>query len=283
MNRFIYKATRLLSDKMYIRLMYFKHFGRFPDLKTPKTYTEKMQWNKLYNRNPLYTVLADKIAVKEYIANTIGASYVIPTLKVWSNADEINLIDLPEKFILKCNHDSHSKHICTDKKCFDLESVKRDLNLHLQNNAFWYGREWSYKNIVPCVFAEELLEPPNGDLIDYKVMCFDGKAKLIMMNSNRFGKGGLKEAIYDLEWNKTDITQGYPSNQDYEKPDNFQEMIELSELLSKTINLVRVDWYSFSGKLYFGEFTFYDGSGFVPFDNPAHDLLLGSWFTINNE
>lgn len=282
MNKRFYELTKIIPDRTYIKWMYYKHFGKFPDLKNPRTYTEKMQWNKLYNRKAIYTTMADKLAVKDYISNTIGESYVIPTLMVWKNAKAIDLNQLPNKFILKCNHDSHSKYVCVDKDSFDLNTAIRGLNQHLKSNAFWYGREWSYKNIKPYVFAEKLLEPPGGDLIDYKIMCFDGKAKLVMINSNRFGVGGLREAIYDLNWNKTDITQGYPAEQDYEMPDNYSEMIELSEFLAKSINLIRVDWYNFSGRLYFGEFTFYDGSGFVPFDNPEHDLLLGSWFSINN-
>lgn len=278
-KRFVKKIGRVLPDKLYISLVYFRHFHRFPDWKNPKTFTEKQQWNKLYNRNPLYTTMVDKILVKDYVGKLIGEEYIIPTLKVWEDASDISLDELPDKFILKCNHDSKSKQRCVDKATFDLSLAKKELNRHLKKNAFWYGREWPYKNVKPCVFAEKLIESPDGDLKDYKVMCFNGKAKLIMLNSNRF-HGELEEAMYDLDWNKTDITQGYPSESTFEKPENLDEMLRLSEQLAKGINHVRVDWYNVNGKIYFGELTFFDGSGFVPFDNPEHDLLLGSWIDL---
>lgn len=282
MNTLLKRFLQFVPDKPYICLQYFRSFHRFPDLKNPKTFTEKLQWNKLYDRNPIYTVMADKILVKDYVGKIIGPEYIIPTLKIWQNVNDISLEDLPDKFIIKCNHNSHSKALCTNKSTFDLDAVKKELGPHLHANGFWYGREWPYKNITPCVFAEQLLESPDGDLKDYKVMCFNGKAKLVMLNSNRF-LGELEEAIYDLEWNKTDITQGYTSSKTYPKPENFEEMIQLSELLAKDISHVRVDWYNINGQLFFGEMTFFDGSGFVPFDNPEHDLLLGSWVSLGEK
>lgn len=282
MNDFLTNLIHLVPDKLYISMVYYRNLHKLPNLRNPQTFTEKLQWNKLYNRNPLFTMLVDKIRVKDYITDTIGEQYVIPTLKVWSNVEDIVLDELPDKFILKCNHDSHSRVLCTDKQTFNLEEARRFLKAHLHNNAFWYGREWPYKNVKPCVFAETLLESKDGDLKDYKVLCFNGKAKLIMVNANRF-IGDLEEVIYDLDWNKTDITQGYPSSKEFEKPSRFDEMIHLSEVLSKGINHVRVDWYNFEGKLYFGEMTFFDGSGFVAFDNPDHDLLLGSWISLGEK
>lgn len=278
-KNFAYRLSRLIPDKLYVSLVYYKHFQKFPDLKNPQTFTEKLQWNKLYNRNPQYTVMADKILAKDYVGKKIGYEYIIPTLKVWDDPAAISLDELPDKFIMKCNHDSHSKALCTDKVTFDLDAVRRALAPRLKANAFWYGREWPYKNIKPYIFAEQLLESPDGDLKDYKVMCFNGKAKLIMLNANRF-LGELEEALYDLDWKKTDITQGYPCSKDFEKPKNFEEMIRLSEVLAEGINHVRVDWYNIEGKLFFGELTFFDGSGFVPFANPEHDLLLGSWMGL---
>jgi len=280
--RIIKEISKFIPDKMYLCMMYYKHQKVFPNISNPETFTEKLQWNKLYDRNPLYTILVDKIKVKEYVAGIIGKEYIIPTIKCWKNADDICLSELPDKFILKCNHDSQSKQLCTDKSIFNLEQAKKELNERLSNNAYWYGREWPYKNVSPLVFAEELIESPDGDLKDYKMMCFDGKVKLVMVNANRF-LGELEEAIYDLNWNKTDITQGYPCSKEFEKPENLNLMIELSEILAKGISHVRVDWYNVEGKVYFGEMTFFDGSGFVPFDNREHDYLLGSWMHIGNK
>ena len=152
-KNFAYRLSRLIPDKLYVSLVYYKHFQKFPDLKNPQTFTEKLQWNKLYNRNPQYTVMADKILAKDYVGKKIGYEYIIPTLKVWDDPAAISLDELPDKFIMKCNHDSHSKALCTDKVTFDLDAVRRALAPRLKANAFWYGREWPYNNIKPYIFV----------------------------------------------------------------------------------------------------------------------------------
>lgn len=273
------KVSRILPDKVYVSLVYFYHFHRFPNLKNPKTYNEKLQWLKLHDRQEEYIGWVDKVRVKEYIAETLGEQYVIPTLKIWERAEDISLDDMPNQFVLKCNHDSKSCIICKDKKTFDLDGAKKFLDKHLKENAFWYGREWSYKAVKPCVFAEEMLKSPDGDLKDYKVMCFNGKAKLVEIHSHRFAKNYTQD-FYDIEWRKTDISQGPTSSEYLDPPDKLNEMLQYSEQLAEGLKHIRVDWYCVGDKLYFGELTFFDGSGFLPFDNPEHDLLLGSWVDL---
>ncbi len=291
MNRikqFVKYLTRFIPDKLYLTILYYRYFHRLINWRNPKTFTEKLQWLKLYDRNPLYTELADKITVKAFVKKTIGEKYIIPTLQIWDKAENIDLKDLPDKFILKCNHDSHSKIRCLDKNQLDLKFIKKHFKTKININPYYIYREWTYKNIKPYIFAEKLLEDPKGDLVDDKIMCFNGKAKFIEVNSNRFfqdNEKALQETIYDLNWNKTNISQGKmpPSPITLPKPTKLEEMIQLSEKLSQNIPHVRVDWYCPNGELFFGELTFYDGSGLVPFNKYEYDIQIGNWLTLPNK
>lgn len=277
---FLIKIAKILPDRAYISLMYFRNFHKMPNLEHPQSYNEKIQWLKLYDRDPIYNIMVDKYRVKEFVANKIGAEYVVPLLGVWKNVDEIDIEKLPQKFVLKLNN-GHGVDICKDKVHFDLKRAKKSLKKQMKNNLYWYGREWAYKNVTPYIIAEEFIGSEEEDfLIDYKVMCFNGKAIFVQVISGRGQELGniiTKVDFYDREWNKTTISQeGGCSNVNLEKPVFFDEMISLSEKLAENITNVRVDWYFEKNQLYFGEFTFYDGSGFIPFINPEDDKLVGS-------
>ena len=273
---------KIIPDKIYISLQYLYHMKKLPNIQEPKTYNEKLQWLKLYDRNPLYTRLVDKITVKDYVADAIGKEYIIPTLKIWNNSDEIDFTNLPDKFVIKCNHDSQSVFICKDKAKVNIKQVKDFFGDKLKNNAYWYGREWPYKNVVPRILAEKYMEDSSGcgELTDYKVLCFNGHPKLIEIHMGRFGKNHTQD-IYDENWNKTEINQpGSPiSNIVLDKPVFFDEMMDLSRKLSAGIPHVRVDWYYTNERLYFGELTFFDGSGYTPF-NKDYDLKLGEMLLL---
>lgn len=276
------EISKLLPDKLYLQLMYKKHYGRFIDFKNPQSYNEKLQWIKIYDRNPEYTKMVDKIAAKEYVSTIIGEKYIVPLLRVWDTAEEICLDGLPKQFVMKSNHDSKGVLICDDISKFDLEEAKKFFAPRLKRNGFWYGREWPYKNVVPKVFAETYLDSGTQEAIrDFKVLCFDGKARLCEIHIDRFGDHHTQDMYRCDEgrWEKTDIAQGPMSDEIEPRPVFLEEMIQLSEKLSKNIRHVRVDWY-FVDQLYFGELTFFDGSGFEGFDNPEHDLMIGKWFNI---
>lgn len=275
------RLSRIIPDKMYINIMYYYHFRKFPDLDNPESYNEKLQWLKLHDRKDIYTTMVDKIAVKDYIASKIGKKYVVPIYAAWDNVKSINLDELPNEFILKCNHDSQSKIICFDKNNFDIEYARKQLKNSLKRNGFWYGREWPYKNVKPQIFAEKLLKEPDGDLKDYKVLCFNGEPKLIETVTEKY-TNGEKQTFYDVNWQKTDFAQiGWPmSNVNVDKPDNLDEMIGLSKILAQGLRHIRVDWYNFNHRLYFGELTFFDGSGFVKFEKQEDDILWGSWIKL---
>ena len=275
---FIKQLTIILPDSLYIKLKYFLHFKKFPNLKNPNTFNEKLQWLKLHDRNPEYTKMVDKYEVRKYIAEKIGEEYLIPLLGVWDKAEDIDFDKLPDQFVLKCNHNSGlGMCICKDKSVLDIRKVKKELTLGLKENYYKMGREWPYKNVKPRIIAEKYMVDESGtELKDYKFLCFNGKVKLIEYHTGRFS-GNHTQDFYDEKWNKTDISQeGTISDFVVEKPLMFDEMVRLSEILAENIPHVRIDWYQINDKIYFGEITFFDSSGLILFDNEDDNLYLGS-------
>jgi hypothetical protein len=270
------KLLKWMPDKMYIQLCYKAIYGRPLDLDNPITFNEKLQWLKLYDRNPEYTILVDKYRVKEYIADTLGSKYLIPTIGVWKNANDINFDSLPNAFVLKCNHDSAGLVICKDKNTLNRNSAITKLKNCLRRNGFWFGREWPYKNVHRRVIAEQYMEDESGyELKDYKIFCFDGKPKLLFVATDR-QIHKTKFDFFDLDWNHLPFTNGHPNNpKPILKPKNFEKMLEIAAKLSKGIPHVRVDLYNIDGKIYFGEMTFFHWSGIVPFVPEEWDYKIG--------
>lgn len=276
--------TSWVPDRIHLSLMYRAHLGKRLNLSNPQTYNEKLQWLKLYDRKHEYTQMADKYAAKQWVACAIGGQYVIPALGKWKSANEINLQELPNQFVLKTNHDSGGVVICRDKNSFDFEKAKKFLSKHLKSSYFPYGREWPYKNIEPCVFAEEYLPSELGgsDVPDFKILCFDGSPKYIELHQNRSTRH--TQDWYDAAWNLLDINQDYAvcTGKEYPKPVLLDKMLELSSKLSCGIPHLRVDWFVSNGRLYLGELTFFDGSGFVGFNSYKDDLMLGECIRLPN-
>lgn len=271
-----------LSDLDAIRARYYFIFGKFPHLKHPKTFNEKLQWLKLYNRKPEYTNLVDKYEVKKIVAGIIGEEYIIPTLGVWDNAEEIDFDSLPDQFVLKCTHDTASVTICKDKAALDREAVKKHLNDCLQKSLFLYGREWPYKHVKPRIIAEPYLEDHEiHELRDYKLFCFNGKVRFFKVDYNRFVHHNAN--YYDKEGNFLPFgEEACPSdrNAGISLPANFFALFPLAEKLADGIPFVRVDFYIVDGKIYFGELTFFPSSGFGKFEPKEWDEKLGSWIQL---
>lgn len=271
-----------LPDEPYLKLVYWGETGKMLNLDSPVTYNEKLQWLKLYDRKPEYCTYVDKYAVRQHIKKLIGEEYLIPLIAVYDNVDEIKWGELPKKFVLKCTHGSGSNIICTDKNKLDIRTSKIELNKWMKKNWYWFGREWPYKNLKPKIVCETFISETDKTPDDYKVLCFNGKAKLIEIHINRFGDH--KQDIYDTQWNKTAISWGFKiSDFIYEKPPHFEKMIQLSEQLAADMRHCRIDWFIVQDKLYFGEITFYDGSGFALFDDEEDNYLLGSWINLKEE
>lgn len=276
------QRMRWLPDAVYLKFVYRARIGRPLNLNSPKGFNEKLQWLKLYDRNPLYTKLVDKAEVKPWVAERIGWEHVVPTLGVWDSFDDIDFGALPERFVLKCTHDSGGLAICRDLSTFDMAAARRKIERSLANNYFWSGREWPYKDVRPRIIAEEYLDPAGEQvgLTDYKVMCFGGQARCEFTCTGR-ADGNLHVDFFDTEWNHMPFTRHYP-NDDVppEAPERLKDMVAMAERLSEGMPFVRVDFYEVAGQYYFGEMTFYPGSGMEEFDPERWDEELGSWIEL---
>lgn len=277
------RISHFLPDKIYLSLLFKAKMGTEIDWNDPKTFNEKLQWLKLFDRNPLYATLADKYKVREYISKKIGEEYLIPLIGVWDKFEDIDFQTLPSQFVLKCTHDSGGIVICKDKKKLDIEAAGKKIDKSLKNNYFYHAREWPYKNIEPRIICEKYMVDESGfDLKDYKLMCFNGKVKCTFVCSNRNSGGGMNIDIFDNNWALMPFGRpGHPNSANLiAKPKNFDQMLKIAEALSKDMPFLRVDFYEINDKLYFGELTFYPASGFGKFSPESFDNLLGDWIEL---
>lgn len=284
--KFILKLDSLgifrLKDITFLKYKYYTKTGNRLNVLEPQTFNEKLQWLKLYDRKEKYTKMVDKYAVKEYVANIIGKEYIIPTLGIYNNFDEIDLEKLPNKFVIKCTHDSGGLIVCKNKNELDIKMARKKINKSLKTNYYYCGREWPYKNVKPRIIVEKYLEDKKiKELRDYKFFCFNGEPKIMYISDNSH-RANQHCCFYDMQFNELNIKRkDYKEfEQIVEKPHNFNKMIEFSKMLSKDIPHVRVDWYEVNGKLYFGELTFYTCSGFIPFETEEWDYKMGEMLEL---
>lgn len=281
-----------IPDGVYLKFAYKVKTKNRLNLKTPRTFNEKLQWLKINNRKDLYTILVDKYAVREFIKETIGEEYLIPLVGgPWNSPDEIDFDALPDQFVLKCNHDSGGLSICRDKSKFDFESAKKKLARSLKRNYYRNGREWPYKNVKPCIIAEAYMDDFNpdeegygGGLTDYKFFTFNGVTKMLYISRGLEDHSTARISFYDLEGEQMPFKRSdYKGFEDDVKmPGNMTKMVELSDMLSKKIDspFLRVDFYEINGKVYFSEFTFYPCSGMMPIEPKEWDETIGSWIEL---
>ena len=271
-----------VPDKLYIKCMFLKSFGYPLDLHNPQTFNEKLQWLKLYDRKPCYSEMVDKISAKNYIGKIIGEQYIVPSLGQWNTFHEIDFNQLPDKFVLKCNHDSGGIVICKSKEEFDYKNAESIIQSSLKRNYYYPGREWPYKQIQPKVFAEKLLvDKCYGEVRDYKFFCFNGRVRCYKVDFDRFINH--KANYYDVDAKLLQIGEAVcppDHSQIIDAPKNLKLMIELAEKLSVSIPFVRVDFYEVDNKVYFGEMTFFPASGFGKFYYEGNDSLLGNWIEL---
>lgn len=269
---------RVLPDRLYLEMLYRVRLGTSPDFVHPSTFNEKLNWLKLNDRNPMYTKLADKYEVRNFVKEIIGENYLIPILGVWNSAEEIEFDKLPDQFVLKCTHDSASVVICEDKKNFDVDSARRKLSAALNTNYYYPAREWPYKNIVPRIIAEKYMSDESGkELKDYKVYDFNGVPELIQVDFGRFVKH--ERNLYTKDWKFINQVIEYQNNPNVviDEPSHLKEMLMLAEELAKSIPSpsVRTDFYSCGDRIFFGEITFYQEAGFARFSSSAYEKELG--------
>ena len=281
--RILKTFRKWMSEEAYITSLYKLKVGRELDLANPRTYTEKIQWLKLYDRNPKYTMMQDKYLVREYVSKMIGDEYLIPLLGVWERVDDIDFNSLPNQFVLKCNHDCASVIICRDKTSFNVMVAKEKLNRCLKRDYSIAGGEWAYRDIKRRIIAEQYMHDNNEKTLnDYKFFCFSGKAKIVMITSGEAHTKERRLDFYDMDFNPLDIRRGemLKSGQPINKPLGIDELIPLVEKIADGIPFVRVDFYLINGHPYFGEIAFYPSSGFAEFSPYEWEERIGSWIEL---
>ena len=270
------------SDTAYLRFLFRARTGRKLNLEDPKGFHEKLQWLKLYDRRPEYTMMADKVAVRAYIAEKLGEEYLIPLLGVWNDPEQIDFESLPEQFVLKCNHNSGlGMCICKKKSELDIEKVKRDLARGLKENYYLSGREWPYKNIQRKIIAEAfMVDSTAEELRDYKWYCFNGVPEFCQVISDRSKCETID--FFNPSWEHMEFTglsepgNPYPKSKDpVAAPHTLEQMKEAASILSQGIAFARIDLYEVNGKMYFGEITFFPASGLGVFEPEQWNYYLG--------
>lgn len=277
------RISRIIPDTIFLKIKYRIKVGKVLNLSNPKTFNEKLQWLKLYDRKPEYTDLVDKYKVRDYIAKTIGSEYLVPLLGVYNSFEEINFDKLPNQFVLKPNHTSGDIFICRDKSKIIYNELNKKVNKWLKRDYYLLSREWCYKNIKPRIICEKLLKTEVGRIpIDYKFHCFKGVADNVMLCTER-ETGKPKFYFFDKKWyllryNIAGVAA--PENFTLPKPKKIDEMFKIAEILSKDKPFVRVDLFYEFEKIYFSELTLYPQSGFDKNLLDSTDILFGSKIRI---
>ena len=289
----LYYSRRLWSDKLYLSLIYRAKMGHWINWRSPQTFTEKIQWLKLYNRKPIYTTMVDKAEVKKYVADKIGDQYIIPTIGGWDTVDDIEWDSLPNQFVLKTTHGGGGCGIviCKNKENFDIAAAKKKLKKAIASDIYYTYREWPYKNVPKRIIAEKYLTSGNIsnmsdetlDLYDYKFFCFGGKVKFFKIDFGRFIE---HHANYYSTMGKLldfgEIGLAPDPNIKIDLPDNLSEMIRIAEVLSNKESLIRVDLYNVQGRIYFGELTFFPASGLGLWTKDTVDEMIGKYIKLPN-
>ena len=272
------------NDELYLKIVYWLSMGKRLNLKNPTTFNEKLQWLKLYNRKPEYTVMVDKVKAKEYVAKIIGEEHIIPTLGVWDDPDEIDFDKLPNQFVLKCSHDSGGLVICRDKAKLDKDKAQKRIEFCLKRNYYIATREYPYKDVPHKILAEKYMTNNGGteELTDYKFFCFNGHVDCVMVCIDRH-IGDTKFYFFNREWKLLRLNPrgiAAPEGFTIPKPANMDEMFDMASKLSQGIPFVRVDLYDINNRIYFGEMTFFPDSGCDPNLLPETDKYFGNLLHI---
>jgi len=275
-----------MPDRLYLKLMFRCIMKQKLDLDNPKTFNEKLQWLKLYDRRPEYTMMVDKYAVKQYVAEKIGEEYIIPTLGVWDSFDDIDFSKLPNQFVLKCTHDSGGLVICRNKDELDIAAAREKLTKCLKRNYYWWCREWPYKNVKPRIIAEKYMEDvkhrENKCLLDYKFYYFNGTPKFLYVSEGLEDHSTAKMNHLYLDWTPTPFQRSDYFQFDIlpDKPFGYNEILKIGRELAESIPFARVDFYEIDRQVYFSEITFTPCSGYMPFDPHEWDNTIGSWLKL---
>ena len=271
------KKMKFLPPPVYVKFYYRYYTGKKLDLKNPKEFNEKIQWLKVFNKDPQLTQLVDKYAVRSYVTETVGERYLNKLIGIYEKAGAVNFDDLPNRFVIKGVHGCHFNLIVPDKSKLNILKSRWLMRKWLSKNQYYRGGlEWAYKNVPPRLIAEAYLEEIGKESInDYKFFCFGGKPEFVQVDQDRFE--GHNRCFYNMKWEKQPfITKGFKRFEgEMQMPDNFQEMQEVAQKLAGNFPFVRVDLYNLSGKILFGEMTFYPADGRKDFEPESYNRILG--------
>lgn len=275
-------ARKNLDDITFYKKRSKENTGKDIDLINPKTFQEKVLWLQMHDRREIYTTLTDKVLSKEWVAEKIGEEHTVKTIGVWDNVEDIPFDELPDKCVLKCNHDCGSVYIKREGEPFDIRKIKKNFGIALRRNYYDVGRVWGYKNIIPKVFCEEFIDAAKGTVPwDYKIFCFDGEPKFIQLVMDR--DKDYKATVYDVDWNYIPVRQeGHDfSKVLVEKPKCLGEMLDIARVLSKGFPHVRVDLYlKQDGTIVVGEMTFCESSGTLLFYPDEYNYIFGAYLDL---
>jgi hypothetical protein len=265
-----------IPDRPYLKVQYYLKLGRRLNLRRPELYNEKLQWIKLYDRKPLYSRLADKLAVREYVGEKGCGGYLIPQIAACDAPGEINWDALPDRFVIKCTHGSSSNIICADKSRLDRAKAIAKLEGWMNRSWYWMSREWPYKDIPPRILIEEFIGDEAGNApYDYKFLCFDGEPAYVIVDADRYTRH--TRTLYSPDWVRQDVFNRHPNiPREIPRPKNLDVMLDTARKLSGGIPHVRVDLYETAGRVYFGEMTFFHGYGMEVFRPRSFEQRLGS-------
>lgn len=283
-KRIIYNLLAVVPDKLYLSIMYRFKMKKRMNWDNPVTFNEKLQWLKINDRKSIYTNMVDKYEAKKYVSEKIGEEYIIPTLGIWDDFDDIDFDALPNQFVLKCTHDSGGLVICKDKENLNYKEVRKKIVKSLRHNYYRTGREWPYKNVKPRIIAEEYMKNENSveGLIDYKFYCFNGEPKYLYISEGLDNHSTAKISFLTTNWEFSPFRRSdyKPFEKLPKKPSQFDEMVEYAKLLSKDIPFLRVDLYEINNKIYFSELTFFPSTGMMPFEPKEWDRTFGDWIDL---
>ncbi len=274
-----------MDDLAYIKLQFKDAMGEELDIENPKTFNEKLQWLKLYDRKPEYTKMVDKYEAKKYVADLIGDEYIIPTIGIYDKFDDIDFDELPNQFVMKCTHDSGGLVICKDKTQLDIKKAKKKINKCLKRNFYYIGREWPYKNVKPRIIVEKyMVDESKKELIDYKFFCFNGEPKFLYVSEGLENHKTAKISFFDMNFNREKFKRSdyREFDQNPKKPVNFEKMKELAKTLSSGHTFLRVDLYEINNQIYFSELTFSPCAGYLPFEPVKYDMVIGNMIILQN-
>lgn len=273
------KIIKLLPLKVGIYIDYIRTHRKFPNLKNPITFSEKMQYIKVNGYLEKYKDLVDKYIVRDYVENKIGKKYLNELIGVYVDINDFKLESLPDKFVLKLNNGSGFNFICKDKELIDEKKLKKTLKSWLKKDFYKENKEIQYKDINNKIICENYLEDDSGELRDYKFFCFNGRVDFIQVDNNRFTRH--RQNMYDINWNIKELNFGYTNSEFIDKkPEKISEMIEIAEILSEDIPFVRIDLYYVNEKIYFGEFTFTPQNGLVDFKPIYEDQRISNMIDL---